>query len=404
MQKWWRAISGSPVMLGLMVFFAANFALLAANPLSKVDPESLPAAHTWTWWATREYLDQKTAPDVVLLGSSMMMHPVSRADADFLGADFDYVHHHQSAYLDSRLSDCLLSKSWHCFNFALPGSMASDDYMIARALLHGDKKPKVLVVGISMRDFTDSGVSCPAATPPFKYLRRFVDISNVLPLAMPEVWQRIDYCLGNLVYLWNKKLDLQVLLTQESRQFLTPALKQICTASLLDKVDPAKNMPSNMRSEIEENVFIVQAHPPASWTDNTAEYAKRYRQKHKKIFDIECQFFSKLLDFARQENIAVLAVNMPLTQKNMELMPPGSYAHYLTTVSQLARNKGAEFIDLNDGTIFNTTNFYDTAHMNASGGRKLLQEIARTIAANTKLAQAALSSPQLLATRHHKLF
>ncbi len=384
----WKYIRQSPVVLGIALFVIANILLLAFQPLSKVDPDSLPAAHTWTWWATREYLDQANAPAVVLLGSSLMMHPVSRQDADFLNKDLDYVHHHKSAYLESSLTKLTGSNKLSCFNYALPGSMISDNYMVARALFSGDKKPKMLVLGLSLRDFIDSGVNCPAATPPFRYLKRFVNINDIVNLAMPQIWQRIDYNVGNMVYLYNKKLDTQVLLSEYVKAALGPLMRNICVPSLIEKLDPAKNLPSNLRSEVEENMFIVKTHQPYSWEDNSKEYIKRYRMKNTGMFDIQAKFLSQLLAYCKAQNIAVLIVNMPLTPKNMALMPAGYYNHYLSKLKESAVANDSPLVDLNSRSDFKETDFYDTSHMNATGGKKLLDRIAETIASNTTLSAA----------------
>lgn len=389
----WTNIRRSHVTLGIALFLMANLLFWYFQPLSKVDPESLPAAHTWTWWATQEYLSAKTAPAVVLLGSSLMMHPVSRRDADYLNKDLDYVHHHKSEYLKDSLARALGLNDPSCFNFALPGSMISDDYIVTKALFSGDKKPRILVLGLSLRDFIDSGVSCPAATPPFRYLKRFVDINNIIGLAMPQVWQRIDYYVGNLVYLWNKKLDTQVILAEDVKSAVGPIMLRICNPSLIEKADPTKNLPSNLRSEVEEGVFIVKSHSPYSWEDNSAEYIKRYRVKHAEMFGIQAKFLVLLLDYCQAQNIAVLMVNMPITAQNMALMPAGQYGRYVALLKQTAAAKNCSFVDLNGSGTFQKTDFYDTSHMNATGGKKLLDSIAQAMIENKSLASMLTRTP-----------
>src|SRR6202044_2094586 len=66
----------NPLCLGLTLLAAINLCLWITQPFAKVDPAILPATHTWAWWATQEYLSCKTAPPVVLLGSSLFMHPI----------------------------------------------------------------------------------------------------------------------------------------------------------------------------------------------------------------------------------------------------------------------------------------------------------------------------------------
>ena len=121
-----------------------NFCFVLSQPFAKVDPAILPATHTWTWWATQEYLNDKPTPPVVLLGSSLFMHPIARQDADFLNKDFDYVHHHYSLYLGKQLQNRFhLKQTPLCFNFSLPGDLVSDQYMVARSLFNGQAQTRI---------------------------------------------------------------------------------------------------------------------------------------------------------------------------------------------------------------------------------------------------------------------
>lgn len=384
----WTIYLFSPLLLAALLFSLLNLGMVFTQPLAQVDPESLPSAHTWIWWATREYQNQKPPPKVVLLGSSLVMHPVSRQDADFLGKDLDYVHHHRSQYMQQLLKDKLGASNAACFNFALPGGMMSDDYMVARALFNKENKPSLLVLGLSLRDFIDNGVRCAGATPAFRYLKRYTDISDLVDISMPQIWQRFDYWVGQGVYLWGKKLDLQVMLSQQARQTLGPWVERYCQPSRLNELDLSRNLPSNLKAEVEENMFIVKSHQPYSYEDNSAEYRKRYRSPNKPLFAIQKVFLDKTLDLCRKQNIEVLVVNMPLTPQNMSLMPQGSYDTYLSDLKSTCHRRQCSFLDLNTSAYYNHKHFYDTSHMNAEGGKQLIDTLVSTITQETRMAQS----------------
>lgn len=389
-----------PVMLGAVLLTLVNSLLLFMSPLSKVDPDSLPAAHTWVWWATEEFLSQTRAPDVVLLGSSLLMHPVSREDANFLGHDIDYVKHHRSNYLEHLLQQ-RGAPEVTCYNFALPGGMVSDDYMLTRALLV-KRKPAVIVLGLSLRDFIDNGVHCAGATPAFKYLRRYTSIDDIADISMPQIWQKFDYVFGKAVYLWGKKLDLQVVLAEQTKQKLGPLYSKWFAPSALAAADPARNQPSNLRAEVEEGMMIVKHDQPYSYEDNSNEYKKRYRSPNERGCAVQSFFFDKLLQLANQTGIKVLIVNMPLTDVNHKLMPPGSYEHYLALLKDESARYNCTFVNLDDGHSFQRKDYYDTAHMNADGGKVLLHMLADDLT-NTKPLFAALqqSSRSAVASQGH---
>lgn len=398
-----RALTGvacSRAAAALLVLLAGNTVLAYWKPLADVDPESLPATHTWVWWATREFLDYKKPADVVLLGSSLLMHPVSRLDADFLNRDLDYVRHHRSVYMEAAISQRFGVTDPLCFNFALPGGMVSDGYMVARALFDGQRKPRIVVLGLCLRDFMDNGVTWCGGTPAFRYLKRFVNIDDLVDLAMPQIWQRLEYGLGKVFYLWDKHQDIQVVTAETARVYARRCLRHIFGSSVKDHPEWL-GPPPNARSEVEEGMFIVRAHQPSSFQDNTAEYKKRYRSPNARQFAVQTEFLHRLLRLCRCRNIKVVIVNMPLTQVNMHLTPPGSYEKYVAVLRAASRCWNCPVVDLNAGGRFATADFYDTVHMNSHGGKKLLDAIVAEIASNRDLS-GQLTGPRpdaaLLAT------
>lgn len=366
-----------PMVLCALMLVAVNGALLLAKPFAQVDPDSLPAAHTWVWWAAKEFQEMKKPPSVVLLGSSLVMHPVSRMDAQYLGKNIDYVKHHRSQYMEDCINKQLAVPDSGVYNFALPGGMVSDDYMVARALLNGQRKPAVMVLGLSVRDFIDNGVRCAGATPAFKYLKRYTTIDDLVDVAMPQIHQRSDYWLGNGIYLWGKKLDLQVMLSEKAKTTLTPVYAKIFAPSTLTAADTERNQPSNLRAEVEEGMMMIANDIPYSWEDNSAEYKRRYRSPNEKGFETQLWFFKKLCELGNERGIKIVIVNMPLTPQNHGLIPSGSYDKYVATLQSTAKTYGCDYLDL-DGPSpkkFDLKDYYDTAHMNASGGHKLIDEL-----------------------------
>ncbi|MBX9878599.1 MAG: hypothetical protein K2Y22_09090 [Candidatus Obscuribacterales bacterium] len=385
-------IRTSQLVWALGLFVVANIALLKWQPLSKVDPESLPAAHTWIWWAAKELAQQQQGPDIALMGSSFMMHPLALRDADYLKKDFDFVHHHYSSYLEDSLKQHLGVRKAQCFNFAMPGGMISDHYMITRTLLSGSKKPRVIVIGAGVRDFMDKHVSCAAATRPFKYLQRYTEIDDLVGIAMPQIWQQADYWQGRGIYLWGKKMDFQVVACDWARKVFNPLLDKYCVKSPLNDIDQTRNAPSNMRMEAEEGLYIVKADAPYKFDDNTREYMSRYGNGNDKLLENQKLWLDKLLQLARDQNIEVLLVSMPATPANMQLMPPGAYNKFITAMREASQKWNVQLVDLNGGTgfgdKFDKLDFSDTAHMNGRGGKKLIDAINVAICRDKRLANA----------------
>lgn len=387
----------SPVLWGVIGLLAANLLLGFVQPLAKVDPESLPSARTWVWWAMHELLEKPRNPEVVLLGSSLVMHPISRQDADYLNRDFDYVHHHRSCYMADRLSQKLGLPGLDCYNFSLPGAVTSDDYLIARALFSSERSPRLIVLCLTMRDFNDHGVPCAAATAAFRYLRRFTNIDDIVDIAMPQIWQRSDYWIGKVLYLWDKKLDMQAILAERSKQLCKPLVGKVCRQGGLNELDLGRNMPINLRSEVEEGTSIVTPHIPYSFEDNTREFRKRYRPNDG-LFVTEVEFLDRFMRLCQEQGSEVVLVNMPLTKENMALMPPRAYDKYLSMLKAKSRQWNCVLLNLNQSPAFQKTDFHDTVHMTASGGKKMVDAIVSVIAGDRSLA-SALTGPAQAGTR-----
>jgi hypothetical protein len=367
----------SPILIGALLVLLVNAALLCWQPFARVDPKLMPATHTWTWWAVQEYFATKPTPPVVLIGSSLFMHSISREDADFLNQDLDYVRHHRSCYLERLLKDKYgQNTDAACFNFSLPGDLMSDNYMIVRTILQDDHVPKYVVMGLSLRDFIDNAINCPGTTPPFRYLKRFTDINDIVGLAMPQFWQQLDFRFGQAFYLWQRKLDLQVLAEEWAKKSFRPWAEKTAFPSLLNSLDYRHHVPANLHSEVEEGMAIVKAHQPVTFDPNYADYKRRCGKANLPMFEIQAEFLKKTLQICKDRGIKVVVLNMPVTPENLAMMPSGSYDRYLHTIAACATAQGFPFKDLNTDRRFVHSDFYDTAHMNGSGGKKLLESIA----------------------------
>lgn len=370
----------SAAVWGLAIFCVVNLCLIVTKPLAKVDPESMPSAHTWVWWAAKEFMSESHRPEVVILGASLLMHPIARLDAEFLNKDLDYVHHHRSEYMAKALQGKLATHVSRCFNFALPGAMMSDDYIVLRSMLSGQKKPAVVILGLGVRDFSDSLVSCPAATPPFRYLKRYADTDDLVDLVMPQLWQRFDYWIGKNVYAHGKKMDVQVMLSEASKSILGKEAARLFPPSKLAQSDPTRNSPANMRAEVEEGWFVMRPHQQLPYEDNTREYKRRFRSPNTAMFDIQEKFLEKFMADCRRNDIRVVLVNIPVTAANRAFVPAGNYERYIKMLHETASKWNACCVDLGEDKDFVASDFYDTCHMNADGGRKFVDKVVAAIA------------------------
>lgn len=454
-----------PVLWASALFVAINLLGFATQPCPKAPPEQLPVTPSWEWWRTKAFREEARCPEVLLLGSSLFMIPVALIDADFLNETIDAIHHHRSRYLESNLNDLSLPGT-SCFNFSMPGAMMSDHFIVADALFKADRKPKVLVLGITLRDFIDNGVSCAAATPAYNYLKHYIDVDKYIELTAPGIVDRAEFWATRLAYLFGNRMDIQVFCKDRILAFLNGIHQNIAEKQRLEKKQEKSAMPiafaanqslekhqsasiaeldaptitkqqspsitkqrspsiatqqapsiatqesasndkqesaavpdnASWLSDLTQGVFILIPHRIYPFQDNTREYKKRFRTANENLFANQTTFLTMLLDKATKMHIKVLFVNMPLTEANMKLMPAGSYDKYLNTVHDLSKKYGCELVDLNDGKSFTREDFKDPVHMNASGGKKLVDAIAKTMsnrpALSSALSESKIATPK----------
>jgi frataxin-like iron-binding protein CyaY len=382
-----KVLLSSSAFLGLLVIVGLNVVFLSFNPFLKADPDALPAARSWVWWATQDYLHHP-APKVVLVGSSMVMNASWLQEAAYTNKDVDFVVNHRSTYLQSVVEKYIPGAKATSFNFGMPGEMVSDAYMIQRALFKGQNKPKVVALCLGTRDFMDTSFDCAAGTKPFQYLERFTDTHDLLELSMPNVWQRKNFYIKEFVYFEGKKWPIQVTLSERSKEILQPLVAACCKPSALDIQSEEDKRYAFYRSDIEKGVWI--AHPTTAYHfyDNSADWQRRHKTLNQAMFDNQVKWLELSLDLCKKEQITPVIVNVPISPIALSLMPAAVYKRHIETLQAVAAKYGCSFVDSNAKKTFAAQDFTDVCHMGASGGEKLLDVVGQAIASDPAAVRA----------------
>ncbi|MBX9694046.1 MAG: hypothetical protein K2Z81_16805 [Cyanobacteria bacterium] len=381
-----KALRFSRFIASLLVF------ALVCLGLSTVKFGALPAVDvaypTWTSWAVSDFLKEKTGrPELVFMGSSLMLVPLDGVDADFTGKRIDASTHHKSLFFEKRMKD-LTGLDVSTFNFALPGEMPSDAFMITRHLLKADKRPDVIVYGVGPRDFMDNLLPSPAATDPFRHLERFGDYHDRIDLIAPKWEERLSYEMRRACYPLGVSADLQ-----------NGAAR--ATANVLSQLFPLTRKPDihkrrlllpdyhGMEIQLGECYFRpTTAKDRTAFTDNVEEYRKRYKTLKWDTFLAQMQFVADICNIAQNRGIEVVLVAMPITDINRGLLSDDAWAAYTDTLKALATSKKATFIDMHATGQFPRSDFGDTVHLHSGGGARLLDMIARRISKEHKVLSA----------------
>jgi len=308
----------------------------------------------------------KSAPTVVLLGSSLIMHPFWSMDSE-LGNVGDIFHHHESYRLAHDLGAAGIDKPT-VYSLAVFGEMISDAYIYVNDFLKGDKKPKLVVFGIAPRDFRDADLPAPTASFTFKRLVGLKNIGRYASDYMPGWNDQADFAINHTCFLYGKRWRLQ----HEIAKGVSKGLG--CVGLNTDAA--MKN-----DSHSEHAGFMLGGTRQERFEISTKEYTRRYQNIGEKDLSVQLGFLNKILGTCQSRGIKLILVNMPLTPVNRSLLPVGFYDTYREQVSSLVERyaTNTKLIDLGQSPIFKDHDYWDTAHLNNLGGHKLLGRIEPTI-------------------------
>lgn len=386
-----KAFSLSSFLVALALFAAANAALgkLPAVSGPKLAAESfedssdaMKNGRPASWWISRAYLKQPSAPDVVLFGSSQM-GGVQAADAKLQGRRLDWVLDHECQILEGSLDDRLKKKT-SVFICGLPGAMISDHYVISKSLFPLNK-PGLVIITVAPRDFIDNFLPDVNATEPYKFFSRYLSHDpSARKLLFTTLNDQLEQAAASVVPIKNVSglvpwkhieeslpLPSQLVANQNTKSSATGWLFSLNSDN--DNVKPGQ--------------CVVLPVMPTNYIDNSVEYAKRYRNCNPPFYRREVEYLNALLNFGKQENIKILVVDMPLTAINRGLLPPVFWTSYKTGLKQACTATNAEYLDLSADAAFAPSDFVDTVHLNAGGGAKLINRIADVVAKNPKLCE-----------------
>ncbi len=382
-------------LLGGIIFAFSDSSL---HLFFHVEPLESPF-RSWISTAVNDYPGLFPKPQIVILGSSLMVAAVNDGDATTLGEEIDGTTHHRSVTLEQAIlkkkreigpvTDEHLAQT---HSFAIGGQMASDAYAILRTLFDNNKnvsvkrrfiKPQVLVWGIAPRDLMDATFSDPDISTTVMYLDNLTYNHDALGTRKPYIWRQMEYELDHLFYSYGQRQHFVAV--QKQLMFGLLGLLHIIAPQDLGTVKTPQELLLIARRELPEDnglkqwMVKPQRQAITQFEDNSKEYTARYNPFKEKLFNLQADYLDKFLALARKLGIKVVLFNMPLTPDNMALIPAGKYDLYLKTVKDLASKNQAQMEDFNDAVRFPHEYFNDPVHLNGYGSQRFFQMVGDTI-------------------------
>lgn len=388
-----KTILSSYALLGLIMLLALDVGFrFADKTFHFVDPLESPN-RSLIWWTANGFAKEKNPPDLILLGSSLMMTAHHAGDATKLNQIQNEVSHFRSACMEDFLRD-KIGKPFSAFSFAIAGQMASDSYLITRSLLTGEKRPKVIVYGIAPRDLIDNTLPSPASTETFKYLSRISDLSDVALSARNSFNELFEFGLEKVLYTLSHRPNL-LALQHRVAYSLTPfghnaiTRNEISTPFKLRQIALGAFPEDNGANELRIGPYGAVYEP---FRDNSDEYRHRYARIKEKTYKSQLSYLEKLMQLCNSQGIKLIVVNMPLTPGNVGLMPPGFYDQFKATITKMAAENNANFLDLNRPNEFEQKHFADTVHLNGLGGVAFFKLLAEELALDRSFSAALVTA------------
>jgi hypothetical protein len=329
----------------------------------------------WSWWLCKAYMGEHPAPDVVLFGSSQVGSALVTADAQTDFKVVDALTHRRASTLQKELLK-QTGQEISVFSLSAPGQMISDAYMLSRVLLKPGHQPKLVVFGVAPRDFIDNTMTCAASTEPYKFLTKFETPGNLSWMAYEgDFWSRMQ-CFVDGMPMKRFGTDLMSTFASAAEEQRPATEKKnnnpLSAISGAEAIPGAWKVPANI--------------PRTLWIDNTKEYKHRFKNYNPPLYAGQMQFFKEFLTEMRSQGIKVLVVGMPTMPMNRELLPQKFWTKFRTAVASACEENGASWLDLTADGNFQKSDYLDTVHLNAYGGIKLFNTIAREVNARPSLA------------------
>jgi hypothetical protein len=321
-------------------------------------------------------------------------------EARYRHKDVELIADHDCSYLQSVIEKASAVHA-RCFNFALPGSMASDMCMVSKAIFQGDHKPRIIVLGLSPRDLVDNTFQCAASSKHFQFMARAVNTDGLDDLMVPQWWLRPKFWFHQVSYFNRHARDFQTISSETVHQELASCLDPVLNRlppSPLDVVQEQDRRFALFKDELQRGIWI--AHPGAPWyyNESASDCHRRLRKPDKEMLANQGKWLELTLDYCKQEGITPIILNMPVSDEARQNMHPGIYPMHMAMLQSLANRWSCSLIDANTTGSYSKRDFTDWAHLSDTGGQKLLDLIGERIATDSSLL-AKLPKRDAIATK-----
>jgi hypothetical protein len=250
------------------------------------------------------------------------------------------------------------------FDLAMDGANTADVYLICDKLLRGTHCPKLIIYGIADRDIATGVFHSERNDPAFNLLFEPKDCERLGYLFTTDLQERIDLELYERFALYKSRQMIQEHTAQWGHRFED----RLCTI-----FDPRLATSGHLQMR-------------RIYSDNEQEFTSRYGQAwamSKKLMKKQEECLILLSSLAEKRNCSLLLVNMPMKRRGPKTAE--NYIRYQRLLDLCATKPHTYLLDLtNHDSAFQSECFLDGAHLNATGGERLITRLTDWIEKHKK--------------------
>lgn len=339
-----------------------------------------------------EFMHQHESPDLLMLGSSLVVVPAVRCDDEMNNRRARYDREYRRTYLNgynkAEYLQRLLSAKNHqqvkVSNLGVIASMMSDHQLILEKTLNSGKKPKLVVCCLAPRDFLDNYRAQVESTPVYQVLADAQFLQDLIA-RHAKLDEILSYTTGLVWHFYQVRADYKTVAVGQTAAYFNRPVSLFMAAFANDEKKKDKTQgPEETDLADHKKEKCPDYDVPPNTLDDLDTYKKVYLPVNDKCFETQRTYLEKLLKQCQDTHTPILIVNMPLTRQNKEILPPELWTRYFATVKGLCTKYGASYYDA-DQADYTLADFEDSCHMNAQGGKKFYKAVLEPISKNLKL-------------------
>lgn len=350
-----------------------------------------------------EFLASSKDPDILVLGSSLSVYPAVRVDDMMLKGKtrFDkwYARNHinsytKAEYFKKHLSE-RLNQEISLHNLGVIACLLSDQYLTFKKVLATGKRPRLVICQIAPRDFMDNHRQVVEQTPVYHVLAGLDCFSDMLTQNR-SMDQIRNFLISQSWGYYRTKADYKTFISAYTADLLNRPVDSY-EASKYQK-DPEKYLADKAYAKEQQKKLsqVLSQKPDYTAPPNTLEdldiYEATYNPPNLKVFKDQSNCLEKMMKLSKKTGVPVLFVNMPLTPENKQIMKPFMNAKYQNLMKTMsAKYSTVTYIDLDTPDYYQLSEFRDSCHLNASGGKKFYNALIDSVASRKELKQAVCS-------------